>query len=377
MAQSSLSNVLSGGATIACAACFAVTCAAPADAQNKPFQAPTELAEKTAPKGYGFRTGSFIAAPIPFESPSLGTGLALGGAYLFQNDRLSDASSLGFGAFRSSNDSYGFGLGLNLSWDEDRWTMQFLAAEADLNYDLFVAGAPIPISQELSGARFQLAYSPVKNYSFGGSLDYGEYTLTPRFVSALPTEFQPDARLKIARLSAFAEYDTRDDTIYPTRGTFLKGTISGGTFVDLNRSNYSKGVLSATFYQPLFESGVLVAHAVGCSSSNAAPFFDSCSIGTTDSFRGYISTEFIGNGLTSVQAEYRGKIIGRFGYTIFAGAASIGSSFTRAATGTYQTAAGVGVRIRLSKDFPLDYAIDMARNERGEDNLYISVGQRF
>lgn len=377
MAQSSLPNAFSDRAAVTCAGFFAMLCAAPADAQNNPLQAPTELAEQTAPGGYGFRTGSFIAAPVPFESPSLGTGLALGGGYLFQNDRLSDASSLGFGAFRSSNDSYGFGLGLNLSWDEDRWTMQFLAAEADLNYDLFVEGVPIPISQQLSGARFQLAHSPIKNYGFGGSLDYGEYTLTPRFISALPDELKLDARLKIARLSAFAEYDTRDDTIYPTRGIFLKGTVSGGAFVDFDRSNYSKGVLSATFYQPVFESGVLVAHAVGCSSSNAAPFFDSCSIGTTDSFRGYISTEFIDNGLASVQAEYRGKIIGRLGYTVFAGAASIGDSFGSAATGTYRTAAGVGLRIRLSKDFPLDYAIDMARNERGEDNLYISVGQRF
>ncbi len=350
---------------------------APALAQNKPFQAPTDLAEKTAPDGYGFRTGSFVAAPIPFESPSLGTGLALGGAYLFQNDRLSDASSLGFGAFRSSNDSYGYGLGLNLAWDDDRWTMQFLAAEAALNYDLFVAGVPVPISQDISGARFQLAYSPIANYGYGGSLDYGEYTLKPRSLSSLPEEFQPDIALKIARLSAFAEYDTRDDTIYPTDGLYLKGTLTGGTFVDLDRSAYSKAVVSSTIYRPVFESGVVVAHAVGCESSDKAPFFDSCSIGTTDSFRGFISTEFIDDGLFSIQAEYRGQLVGRLGYTVFAGAAAIGDGLFDAAGGTYRSAAGLGLRIRLSKDFPLDYAIDFARNERGEDNLYISVGQRF
>ena len=183
--------------------------------------------------------------------------------------------------------------------------------------------------------------------------------------------------MKLARLSVFGEYDTRDDTMYPTEGAYLSGTISQGTFIDTGRDDYSKFVLSASGYQSAFANGVIAARVVGCTATSNAPFFDACALGQTDNFRGYVSTEFIDDALFSVQAEYRGQLIGRIGYVVFAGAGSVGDDFGRAVSGTYQTAAGVGLRLRLSKDFPLDYAIDYAINERDEELLYISVGQRF
>ncbi len=351
--------------------------ASQAQAQTKPFDRPTGVASKNTPEGYGLRSGSLVVAPIPFESPSLGTGLALGGGYLFQNDGLSDASSIGFGGFKSSNDSYGYGGGLNLAWNEDRWTLQILAAEANLNYDLYLASIPFGVNQELSGARVQMTYSPYENVGFGGSLAYGEYTLRAQSGGVIPEDFFPDVAIELARLSAFAEYDTRDDTIFPTRGSYVSGTLAQGNYVDSGRDPYSKFVLSASGYHPLFSEGVIAGRLVGCYASKNAPFFDACALGQTDAFRGYVSTEFIDDALFSVQTEYRGRLIGRVGYVVFAGAGSVAEGLSSAVGGSYRTAAGVGLRLRLSKEFPLDYAIDYSTNERGEELLYISVGQRF
>lgn len=346
-------------------------------AQNKPFDQPADVMSNTQREGVGFRSGSFIVAPVPFDNPSLGTGLALGGAYLFKNDRLSDASTLAFGGFRSSNGSEGYGFGLNLSWDDDRWLAKLVVADADLNFDLYPFGTPVPVSQTISGVSLELAYSPVKNYRFGGTVAYGEYRLNPRAGAILSSVSTADASLDIARVSGFGEYDTRDDTIYPTTGSKITGTITRGMFIDLGRDAYTKAIVSGTRYWSWGSASVVAARAVACQTSDGAPFFDSCSLGTTDNFRGYVSTEFLDDALISFQAEYRGRLTGRIGLVGFAGAGSVGEDLGDAAGADFRAAAGVGLRIRLSKTFPLDYAIDLATNERGEQLLYISVGQRF
>ncbi len=357
--------------------CYLISAPLEGQAQNTPFSPPTSAVKHDQSKSFGFKSGSFIVAPIPFESPSIGSGLALGGAYLFKNDRLSDASTLAFGTFKSSNGSEGYGLGLSLSWDDDRWLMKFGFADTSLNFDVYPLGIAVPISQSLRGTSFGLAYSPIENYSFGGSLGYGEYHLNHRSNGILPFSVQRDRDLEIARLSAYATYDTRDDTIYPTTGTKLTGTLIQGHFLNLSRSSYSKAVISGSKYWSVTPNGVFAAHAVACRAGDNAPFFDSCSLGVTDSFRGYVSTEFLDDALTSVQAEYRGRLTKRIGFVAFAGAGSVGDDLSEAAGGSFKVAGGVGLRIRLSKTFPLDYAIDVSTNDRGEELLYISVGQRF
>jgi outer membrane translocation and assembly module TamA len=78
-----------------------------------------------------------------------------------------------------------------------------------------------------------------------------------------------------------------------------------------------------------------------------------------------------------VQAEYRGRLARRLGYVVFAGAGSVGSDLGDAISSSYHVAGGVGARLRLSRKFPLDYAIDVSINDQAENILYVSVGQRF
>lgn len=142
-------------------------------------------------------------------------------------------------------------------------------------------------------------------------------------------------------------------------------------------SDYSKAVLQGSYFRPGFRAGdVLGMTATGCLASDKAPFFDACSIGLTDGFRGFSVTEYIGESLISAQVEYRGRIGGsRFGYVAFAGAASVGGTQTSSA-GSHG-AVGVGARYRLSKDFPVDFSVDATLNTDGEELYYIFVGQAF
>ncbi|WP_298855722.1 hypothetical protein [uncultured Ruegeria sp.] len=112
-------------------------------------------------------------------------------------------------------------------------------------------------------------------------------------------------------------------------------------------------------------------------ASDDTPFFDQCSLGATDAFRGFPVTQFLNLRSVSLQVEYRHRLTNRFGAVAFAGAGLTGDSFSNLSTGGTHSAAGLGARYRVSKKFPVDLSVDWARNNDSEDQLYIYVGQRF
>ncbi|MEM8630083.1 MAG: hypothetical protein AAGF74_02485 [Pseudomonadota bacterium] len=335
--------------------------------------------ELPAETNIGFARGSFIVAPIPFESPELDTGLALGGAYLFQADEGSSKSSIGLGGFRTKNDSRGVGGGANLSFSNNRWQATIFAADAEVLYDFFINSVPFPIEQSGQALRADLKYGFTPQISAGIGFQYLDTTVAPnfRFLNFLPPELQPDASLEIFKLGLLFDWDRRDDNFYPSTGTLVSASSFRGTMRDLDDRVYEKHVISAAGYRSIFGDGVIAGRVVGCAASDDAPFFDSCAIGPTDGFRGFPATEFLDNALFSVQAEYRGRLSKRLGYVVFGGAGSVAEDFSDALGGSYQLAGGLGARIRLSRKFPVDYAIDVSFAEDGAQLLYLSVGQRW
>ncbi len=114
-----LTNVWRAVLGLAAAALFQMLCAGlggGAQAQVQQIANPAKTISPVTTGSLGFTRGSVVVAPVPFQSPSLDTGLALGGAYLFKADEQSDSSSIGGGAFKTSNGSEGFGVGWNLSF---------------------------------------------------------------------------------------------------------------------------------------------------------------------------------------------------------------------------------------------------------------------
>lgn len=329
----------------------------------------------------GFKHGSIIVAPVPFKSPAIGAGLALGGGYLFKSDAESSTSAIGGAGFKTENGSKGFGLGFNLNLDSDRWKTTFLLGSVDLNYDLFIKGKPVSLKQSAKVVSAKVLYGATSDISLGAALSYAKSTIKSGSAAILPPSLSPQLDLEILRVGMIGEFDRRDNTYYPTSGILASGELSygivtGGAFRSRER-DYTKGVFKVAHYLPVFREGVFAWQAVGCAASDKAPFFDACSLGGTDGFRGFSPTEFIDDALFSVQAEYRGRISRRLGYVAFAGVGSVGSDLGNALTSGYRLAGGIGARLRLSKKFPLDYAIDISLNDRGENVLYVSVGQRF
>lgn len=343
------------------------------DGATSPNATPTEK--------IGFAAGSFIFAPVPFENPVIGTGLAIGGAYLFRNAQGADTSTLGFGLFRTDNGSEGFGLGYDLQLGLSGWETSLLIGDVDLTYDLYIDDTPVPIRQTGTAIKLSGTRSVSDSFSLGAELGYAETTVRGTSGGVLQGDLVPDPEFELAKLVLSGIYDTRDDTDYPTDGVLASVDLSFGYLFGSRDREYGKAVLSAAGYEPLFRSDVFAWKLTACGAGDSAPFFDACSLGGTDYLRGYGATEFIDRALVSAQVEYRGRILGilgdRLGYVVFAGAGDVGSNLGDTLENDIKAAYGIGARIRLSESFPVDYAIDVSRNIDGESLLYVTVGQRF
>lgn len=351
-----------------------------------PIAAQTQIGERSLSTAaeiddttIGFRAGSFVAAPIPLKNPTLGSGLILGAGYLFDIDEGSDTSFFGLAGFRTDNGSQGYGLAGNFALSNNRWKFGFLAGEVDVFYDLYLLNLPVPLRQSGSLINFDGSYGFTPHISAGLDMRYLETTISLDLFdgTVLPDALIEDANLALFNLGLTFDVDYRDDTIFPTSGTHLDFSHTGGWTVEGQSRAYRKTVAKLDYYQPVFNKSVLAVRLAGCAATEDAPFYDQCSLGGTDSFRGYASTKFIDQNLLSAQIEFRAQVSDRIGLALFGGAGSVSESFGNLTQSDRNYAAGLGARYRLSKKFPLDFAVDGAINADDEKTIYIYVGQRF
>jgi outer membrane protein assembly factor BamA len=358
-------------------AIFLMATAYKAQAETNPSTQAAKEAAKIGESETGFKAGSFILAPIPIQSPSIGTGLIVVGAYLFKTDKDSNTSFFGASGFRTNNGSQGYGMAGTISWDANRWSLGVVAGVADITYDFYVpntGGRTVSLQQDGKLINLEGKYGITDNFSAG--LEFRYLDTTVRFSSPIGTPGR-DSNLQTIMIGPTLDWDMRDDTIYPTTGSHVSFSSLHGFVLNGTDREYHKTVIKYDNYIPLFERSVIATRFAACSASSSTPFFDLCSVGGTDSFRGFPFGQLLDKSLLSVQVEYRGRFNQRFGYTVFAGAGGVALNFSDFNSSSVQTAGGFGLRYRLSKKTLLDFSIDAAINSYGETTTYITIGQRF
>lgn len=323
----------------------------------------------------GFRRGSFIVAPIPFSNPAIGSGLALGGGYLFSLSEGEETSFIGLGGLLSENGSEAHGISAKLAFGSG-WAFDLTFAEARLKYDLFVNQISFPIEQKGTLAQGGLSRRVANNWRVGAAFRYLDTTVTPSRGFTLPPQLTPDLSLEVLSLGLTAGWDVRDDTDYPTDGARFE--ISANRGYELGGSR-AYGYASANFdvYHSFGPETVMAGRASTCVASSDAPFFDQCSLGFSDQFRGFSPTQYYDERLLSGQVELRHRLSNRIGIVAFGGIGWTAESFSNLDDDGTRAAGGLGVRYRLSQKFPVDFSVDYSTNNESEQFLYIFVGQRF
>ncbi|MFN0115591.1 MAG: BamA/TamA family outer membrane protein [Paracoccaceae bacterium] len=331
----------------------------------------------------GFGKGSIIVAPIPLKNPVLGNGVIATGSYLFKLDEGSDTSFIGAAAMKTDNGSFGAGAAVNLSFGGGRWSVLTMGGKANVNYAIYGIGNlrfnPVPISQDGVFVRVKASYGLTDHVFAGLDAQYLDTKISLNGSGPFPLPNLPGFGIGVRQIVAgpTLTWDTRDDTTYPTKGQFASLTVQRGVGLGSYNNSFYRGVLAGKAFFPLGDKTVLGLSATGCSVGDRAPFFNMCSVGGTDTLRGYAAGQYIDNALASVQGELRHRLTKRIGVVAFAGVSVVGPDLGDLGSSGAKYAGGVGVRFRLSKDYPLDFSVDQAVNRDGDTSTYVYIGQAF
>ncbi len=272
----------------------------------------------------------------------------------------------------------------NLMQNRLRLLAGYMRADLDLRFYGIGAAAgdrdsSIPLNQSGRGGVVQALYQ-VGNHWFAGlryqnmhmksSIDLSRTPLLGTVIS------EADLRLRTASLGPAFEYDSRDDSFYPTKGVSAKANLN---FFSPNvGSDVSFRHLSASWnqYWRYSSNTVVAARVSGCAVGGQVPFTNLCMYGMNNDLRGYSTGQYRDRAMITAQTEMRWRLSPRWGIVAFVGAGAIGPSFAELPSQKILPSIGGGLRWQASKDYKLNISIDVAFT-KGNNAVYLYAGEAF
>jgi len=335
------------------------------------------------------RGTTFAVAPIPNYNAQFGFGVALVGmAFRKLDDHPETPPSTGMLlGYASDNGTWGTMLAGIAHFDGDAWRAAGGLGYFKLFYDFFgfgtdagTSGESIEIKQPVSFL-FGQGLRRVSGDLYGGvraQYVHSEFSINS---NTIPPELAPFAGLtgtvNSLGLAPVVQFDSRDNTYYPVRGwnSSLATTMSFDGFA--SDSTFQRTYGYVDFYHGWAEGRQVLALGVdGCYVSGDVPISNYCSIGELKGIRGYQVGRYQDRFQASLQAEYRRKIAGRFGFVVFGGIAGISPTPAQFDGGDLRAAGGAGLRFQLTKKYPLNYRVDAAFGSDG-GLFYVAVAEAF
>lgn len=329
-----------------------------------------------------------VVAPIPFKNTQVGWGLALvvGAIHRFDPDTTLKPSTGVVGGFYTENGSWGL-VAMELArLSHDTWRLRGLVSHAEVHYDFYGigeeagnAGISVPIDQTMD---FGVAsvLRRVGRGVYAGAAILGMRT-TAELRNA-PSGSEP-SNADLARTDLFApglqvEYDTRDDDYWPTAGSLAR--LKSWFFSDAlgGSRSFQRYMGTWSWYTRLPDERIVLATNVNVSAAAGdAPFYALPSVGAgTFALRGYTQGRYRDNVMTTAQAEMRFHSAGRIGATAFGGFGQVAPSVGDLGRAEVLPAGGLGLRYRLTQNFPMHMRFDYAWGKNG-NQFYFSVAEAF
>jgi hypothetical protein len=327
--------------------------------------------------------------------------------YIFpfnKEDKKSPPSTVGVGGLFTNNGSKAIGFGGKLYLKEDKYRVTIGLGHAGVNADIYGVGKLagdkgifLPLNIKGTGFITEVLFRLGKGVYFGPRLQYRNATLSlNREEADIPNLDNPPERVKdiidqirdsLFRQKTVAmgprfQWDTRDNTFYPTHGVFLD---SGADFFGKgigSKFTYQYYKIAFNKYTTIGERQVLGFRAMGCAAAgDRVPFYDLCLYGSTSDLRGYPSGRYQDRRMFATQGEYRLGLpgtgfLGRFGVVGFGGFGGVGPKFSDIAFSDWLPAGGGGIRFRMTKTNPINFRIDYGIGRSGH-TLIIGVGEAF
>jgi outer membrane protein assembly factor BamA len=187
---------------------------------------------------------------------------------------------------------------------------------------------------------------------------------------------EADLRRTTASLGPAVEYDSRDDSFYPTTGTYAKANLNFYTSAFGSDVNFRQFSASWNRYWPYSPGTVVAARVATCVVGGNVPFSDLCMYGRNNDLRGYSTGQYRDKAMLAAQAEMRWTLGHRWGAVAFGGIGSIGPSFSELLQQKMLPSIGAGLRWQASKDYKMNVSLDVAFT-KDDRAVYLYVGEAF
>jgi len=326
------------------------------------------------------RKGSWVAVPIPFSNPTLGTGLvaAVGHfhAQTAEQKAAQPPSVTGAGVLWSESDNLAVAVGNASYWGGDTWRFKGALAWADLNLPLSTDGSgsdPAELDWSIEGA---FVYTEIAR-RIRGDWYLGVRARYMDVQQAINGDVSSDNLLVADQIVASGlglslEYDTRD---LPSNAYQGRHFTASALFNDQALgSDDDYGVYAAEFtsYHHLRKPFVLAWTVSACARSGDVPLWDACRL----SLRGAAATDYMGRSALQAKAEGRWHFSPRWGAVLFSGAGQITDPLVEAQNHDVIANYGAGIRFMVSKENRINLRLDYGRT-RDDSAVVLAVGEAF
>jgi len=329
-----------------------------------------------------------LFAPVPFKNTQIGWGLMVmvGAIHRFDSDPAIKPSTGMVGGFYTDNQSWGLMAVEAARLQRDTWRVRGMASHMDVRYDFFGIGQEagneglaVPVEQKMDFVLGSGLRRVAPAIYAGPAVTWMQTSVELRREQPPPLETSRDLpRTSLVAPGVQAEFDTRDDDYWPTAGSVAKFKSWFFTSALGSSRDFQRYMGGWSWYTRLRgERLVLATNANASGATGDAPFWALPSVGAgLYSLRGYTQGRYRDRVLTTLQAEARAHGDGRLGATAFFGFGQVAPSVAKLPKSEVLPAGGLGLRYKLTREFPMHLRLDYAWGKNG-NLLYFSVAEAF
>jgi len=341
------------------------------------------------PSGHGSKKPQIIFAPVPFSSPSSGTGLAAGGVAFYNPNGTAQQWISGAGVVWTSRGTKGLAAFHKMASTADTFRLNATASYLDQENHFFGIGDEagdrgdaLTLQDKQLNLKATATFRLFANGFVGVRYQLGTHDARtdededePPSLTPPPPADQLDSTLSV--IGPAFTYDTTDSHTQPRSGIEIDATWTFG-FDELGDSyDHDKLMAEGHAYFGLSDRTVLAASAQFCSADGDVPYYDLCLFGASADLRGYETGRYRDRASWALQGEVRHQFTERWGGVAFVGLGGIApSAGDLADQSNLLPAGGIGARYRPFKNNDVQLRVDLAvgKNDHG---IYVGIGEAF
>ncbi len=319
----------------------------------------------------------WLLVPSLSSNPKLGASVGGMGGYMHYFDPLSRVSIFGVTAQYTSTDSVTAALFAKMSFAADHQRLNVFAAGGNIknDYDDFLGtGMPLKSQDHLRAIALRYLYRIWDNWFLGVQAVNTNYQILGE------SELDNEA-LQTLGLTGFsgggvgivANLDSRDSEFSPHKGWLIN--VNNVAYRDwmAGNDNYDAYRADVRYYWPQRNGNVLALRlnnqwTVDAPKSAYAPI----------TLRGYKFGEYLGQYMSSIEAEERVRIATQWTATVFAGVGCLyGASLVCTDAENIYPNAGAGVQYVIKKDEGMVLNLEYAKGKGDNAGVYLKFGYGY